>query len=99
VTREGKLFVLDFPARPAAETDTPAGLIEALGDTPETVLKSRDLLVIFNSESQLIQLRPDFRAISELGVHAVIVTAPGENSDFVSRFFAPGVGVDEDPVT
>jgi PhzF family phenazine biosynthesis protein len=99
VTREGELFVLDFPSRPATETGIPAGLAEALGDVPQTVLKARDLLVVFNSESQVLHLRPDFKAIGELGVHAVIVTAPGETADFVSRFFAPSVGIDEDPVT
>jgi PhzF family phenazine biosynthesis protein len=99
VTREGELITLDFPSRPAEETDIPEGLTEALGDAPQKVLRSRDYLAVYNTESEILALRPDFRAISELGVHAVIVTAPGEKSDFVSRFFAPSVGVDEDPVT
>jgi predicted PhzF superfamily epimerase YddE/YHI9 len=55
--------------------------------------------IVFDTEAEVLALRPDFRAISALGVHAVIVTAPGDISDFVSRFFAPSVGVDEDPVT
>lgn len=99
VTREGDLMVLDFPSRPAEKADVPEGLAGALGGHPETVLKSRDFLAVFGSEAEVLALRPDFRAITELGVHAVIVTAPGESSDFVSRFFAPSVGVDEDPVT
>ena len=99
VTREGELMVLDFPSRPAEETDIPDGLADALGDAPQKVLKSRDYLAVYNSEAEILALRPDFRAISELGVHAVIVTAPGDQADFVSRFFAPSVGVDEDPVT
>lgn len=99
VTREGELMTLDFPSRPAEETDIPEGLGDALGAIPEKVLKSRDYLAVYNTESEVLALRPDFRAISELGVHAVIATAPGDQSDFVSRFFAPSVGVDEDPVT
>jgi predicted PhzF superfamily epimerase YddE/YHI9 len=77
----------------------PEGLAEALGEEPHAVLKSRDILAVFNSEAQVLALRPDFRAIADLGIHAVIVTAPGDTSDFVSRFFAPAVGIDEDPVT
>jgi len=99
VTREGELMVMNFPSRPAAETDAPDGLAEALGAAPQKVLKSRDYLAVYGSEAEVLALRPDFRAITELGVHAVIVTAPGDTSDFVSRFFAPSVGVDEDPVT
>ena len=99
VARDGDLIVMDFPSRPATETDAPHGLAEALGDTPQKVLKSRDLLCVFGTEAEVRALRPDFKAIAELGVHAVIVTAPAETSDFVSRFFAPAVGVDEDPVT
>ena len=99
VERDGELLVMDFPARPPARHKAPDGLSEALGGTPEIVLKSRDYLAVFPSEAHVAALRPDFRAIVELGVHAVIATAPGDNSDFVSRFFAPSVGVDEDPVT
>lgn len=99
VTREGDLMVMDFPSRPAQETDAPEGLSDALGAAPQKVLKSRDYLAIYDTEAEVLALRPDFRAISELGVHAVICTAKGDTADFVSRFFAPSVGVDEDPVT
>lgn len=99
VSREGERFVLDFPSRPPVECETPAGLVEALGATPTTILKSRDYLAVYENEADILALKPDLRAIAGLDVHAVIVTAPGESSDFVSRFFAPAVGVDEDPVT
>ena len=99
VEKKGDLLVLDFPSRPAVETDVPTGLDGALGAAPQLVLKSRDYLAVYRSEEEVLALRPDFRAISELGVHAVIVTAPGDSSDFVSRFFAPELGVPEDPVT
>lgn len=99
VTRENGLYVLDFPTRAPVETETPAGLVEALGAVPQKVLKSRDYLAVYGSEAEVAALKPDFRAIGELDVHAVIVSAKGDEADFVSRFFAPSAGVDEDPVT
>ena len=99
VERQGELMVMDFPSRPAEETDVPDGFDVALGARPQTVLKSRDYLAVYASEAEVIALRPDFRAITELGIVTVIVTAPGDQADFVSRFFAPSVGFDEDPVT
>lgn len=99
VERDGELLVMDFPSRPPKPHEAPEGLGDALGAVPSEVLKSRDILAVFPSEAHVAALRPDFRAIVDLGVHAVIATAPGDSSDFVSRFFAPSVGVDEDPVT
>lgn len=99
VQRAGDALVMDLPARPAQATSAPAGLADALGVAPRSVLKARDLLCVFDSARQIRGLRPRFDAIAALGVHAVIVTAPGDDCDFVSRFFAPSVGVDEDPVT
>jgi predicted PhzF superfamily epimerase YddE/YHI9 len=99
VARQQDLMVMDLPSRPPMETTAPEGLAEALGGQPQKVLKSRDLLCVYNSEAEVLALRPDFKAITDLGVHAVICTAKGDTSDLVSRFFAPAVGVDEDPVT
>jgi predicted PhzF superfamily epimerase YddE/YHI9 len=99
VEKQGDRYVMDFPSRPAEVCELPDGLADALGGTPVEIRKSRDYLAIFESEKDVLALNPDFRAIKELGVHAVIATAPGEKSDFASRFFAPSVGVDEDPVT
>jgi PhzF family phenazine biosynthesis protein len=100
VTREGELMVMDFPARPASETSAPDGLADALGGKPQDVLNSNDLLCVYGTEAEVLALRPDFKAIIDLGLlRGVIVTAQGDTSDFVSRFFAPAVGVDEDPVT
>jgi len=86
VERGGDLLAMEFPARPAVECEPPAGLAEALGAAPLATLRSRDLLA-------------DFARVKALGLHAVCVTAPGRDCDFVSRFFAPLVGVPEDPVT
>lgn len=100
VARDGERFVLDFPSRPATECEVPDGFAEALGGAaPQRILKSRDYLAVFENESQVAALKPDFRAMKELGIPSVIATAKGESSDFVSRFFAPLYGIDEDPVT
>ena len=100
VVREGELMVMDFPARPASETSAPGGLADALGGKPQHVLNSNDLLCVYGTEAEVLALRPDYKAIIDLGLlRGVIVTATGDTSDFVSRFFAPAVGVDEDPVT
>ncbi len=102
VSREadGRL-TLDFPARaPQEMTAHPTGLIDGLRATPLHVLAARDLLVVFNTEAEVLALRPDFGRIAALEYVGVIATAPGRDGiDFVSRFFAPRVGVPEDPVT
>jgi PhzF family phenazine biosynthesis protein len=93
---------LDFPATVPVPTTPPPGLPAALGVEPLAVLSSRfDFLVEVASEAAVRALEPDYRALRSLGVRGVIVTAPAATTgfEFVSRFFAPGVGIDEDPVT
>jgi PhzF family phenazine biosynthesis protein len=100
--KEGSWIWMDFPALPATEVDPPDGLVRALGVEPLRVARSRfDLLVELDSEKAVRTLSPDMAAIGALPARGVIVTAPAVSSgvDFVSRFFAPAVGVDEDPVT
>lgn len=99
VTRDGDLLSLDFPARPPAPCPAPAGLAEALGQPPRQVLAARDLMAVYDDEGVVRGLRPDMGRIAALDTFAVIVTAPGRDCDFVSRFFAPAKGVPEDPVT
>ncbi|MEO8795094.1 MAG: PhzF family phenazine biosynthesis protein, partial [Daejeonella sp.] len=80
--------------------EIPAGLIEALGDNkPLEVLRSRDYLVVYENEQQIRDMKPDFNALGKIDSVGVIVTAKGDNCDFVSRFFAPVAGINEDPVT
>lgn len=106
-TRSGELtvekidgkYVLDFPSRPGVPTEAPEGLIEAIGREPKEVLKSRDYMLVYENEADILAIKPDFNSLMKINAHAVIVTAPGESSDFVSRFFAPEVGVPEDPAT
>jgi PhzF family phenazine biosynthesis protein len=100
VTRSDDLYSLDFPSRPPEPcADVYPGLIAALGGSPEAVLASNDYLVVYASEEELRSLKPDMQALLNIDRFAVIVTAPGRQSDFVSRFFAPAKGVPEDPVT
>jgi len=99
VTRSDDLLTLDFPARPAAECPAPADLIEGLGRTPTTTAKARDYLAVFDTEQTVRELRPNMAALMRLDCLGIIVTAPGEHCDFVSRFFAPRAGIPEDPVT
>ncbi len=99
VTREGDLFSLDFPARPPVDRNACAGLLDALGGKPEAVLASDDYLVIYGSEDEVRALKPKMDSLLDIDRFAVIVTAPGKQVDFVSRFFAPSKGIPEDPVT
>ncbi len=99
VTREGDLYVLDFPSRPPAQCAVDAGLADALGAQPELVLGARDYLVVYRSEQDVRALRPNMERLSHVDKFGIIATAPGTDSDFVSRFFAPRQGVPEDPVT
>jgi predicted PhzF superfamily epimerase YddE/YHI9 len=98
--REGRLW-LDLPARPPGAVDVPPGLLTALGGAaPQTVLAARDLLVVFETADPVRALAPDMAGLARLD-RMVIVTAPSDlpGVDFVSRFFAPGHGIPEDPVT
>lgn len=99
VAREDGRLVLDFPSRPAAACETPTGLIEAIGKEPREILRARDYMLVYGSEEEVRAIKPNFEALMNIDTHAVIVTAVGDDSDFVSRFFAPEVGVFEDPVT
>jgi predicted PhzF superfamily epimerase YddE/YHI9 len=74
-------------------------MVRGLGQEPLEVWKSRDYLVLYPSEEAVLSIKPDFKALAELDCLGIIITAQGERSDFVSRFFAPRAGIDEDPVT
>jgi PhzF family phenazine biosynthesis protein len=100
--RRGDWIELDFPAQTAGPHDPPPGLLAALGVHPQYVAKNKtDFLIELAGEREVRALAPDFGKFRDLPVRGVIVTSRSATSgvDFVSRFFAPGVGVDEDPVT
>jgi PhzF family phenazine biosynthesis protein len=100
--RDADLIWMDFPAKPEQPSEPIDGLAEALGVTPVYVGRSHfDVLVEVASEAEVRALAPDIRALRAVRARGVIVTARAEGGayDFVSRFFAPAAGVDEDPVT
>src|SRR5207244_9141666 len=100
VARDGDLLALDFPARPPEECAMSEPLAAALGRRPTALLAARDYLAVYDSADDVASLAPDLAAVAALDRFAVIVTAPGTGGvDFISRFFAPARGADEDPVT
>lgn len=108
ITRSGKVRVrrregylsLDFPTELAEEQSVPDGLAKAMGTEPRLIRHgSRDWLMVYDDQAQIEALRPDFRALSVHKGRGVMVTAPGQDCDFVLRYFAPSMGIDEDPVT
>ncbi len=101
VDREGDRLVLDFPSRPGVPEPVTPQIIAALGREPREVLRSRDLMCVFDSAEDVRRLQPDMPRVAELQCLGVIATAPGDEPevDFVSRFFAPQSGIPEDPAT
>jgi PhzF family phenazine biosynthesis protein len=102
VVEEKDSFEMDFPARPPQPCETPVGLLSALGLQAALVTKSRDYMVVVDQAEQVRALSPDIAALAKLdiGISGAIVTAPGEGDvDYVCRFFAPSIGINEDPAT
>ena len=102
VVRDEDRMEMDLPAWPAAACVVPAELLPALGLKTAGVLKARDYLVVVERSEQVRALAPDFPALARLerGTGGVIVTAPGEGDiDYVTRFFCPAIGINEDPAT
>jgi PhzF family phenazine biosynthesis protein len=100
VAVEGERYTLNFPERMPQPCNAPEGLFAALGTQEvEEVLKSRDYFVVLRSEAAVRALAPDFAALRSINATGIIVSAPGNKADAVSRCFYPGAGVDEDPVT
>ena len=99
VFKNNDLIVLEFPSTPPKEIQAPDSLILGLGAKPDEVYESRDILAVFESEKAILSLEPEFEVLKALPHLGIIVTAPGEKTDFVSRFFAPKAGINEDPVT
>ncbi len=98
VARDGDRLAMDFPSRPARPAEI-GDVGAAIGVRPAEVLKARDGMAVLASEAQVRALTPDIGRIAKLDGAGLIVTAPGTDCDFVSRFFAPKFGIPEDPVT
>jgi PhzF family phenazine biosynthesis protein len=100
VEKNGANLTLDFPTDNYNEVNTPKALIAALGATPIKTYKGKtDFLLHFSTQQEIEDLHPDFNLLSTVDCRGIIVTAAGTNVDFVSRFFAPQSGINEDPVT
>jgi len=99
VRREKDYFMMDFPVHHAEPCNPPNNLIKALGQNPVEILASNYYLAVFKTENEIRNLKPYMTLLKELDRIGVIVSAPGDKVDFVSRFFAPALGIPEDPVT
>lgn len=100
VTRNHNLLTMNFPAyEPKIIDQNLDELYDAFGVRPTLFLYCNYGLAVFNNEVEIIEIIPNLNAIEKLSYNGIIVTAPGENVDFVSRFFAPKFGIPEDPVT
>jgi PhzF family phenazine biosynthesis protein len=99
VERDGERLSMDFPALPGSPIAVTDDLMAALRARPCEALRARATLAVFETEDEVRNLRPDFDRVAALDTAAVIVSAPGRDVDFVSRFFAPRAGIREDPVT
>lgn len=100
VQRDGERLVMDFPSRPPVPCETPDFVLAGLKLAPEIVLQGTDknYYAVYGSEAEVIGLTPDFTLLAHYP-YGFAVTAPGENADFVSRYFVPAWGIPEDPVT
>ena len=94
-----QLLTLDFPVQHTEPCDAPDALVQGLGRVPDSCHRGTDWMAVLASEAEIRALTPDLQALAQLDGRGVIVTAPGEQVDVVSRFFAPRIGIPEDPVT
>ena len=99
VTKNNDWLVMDFPSQPGKPCPPPRLLFDGLGKAPVEVLASEDYMAVYENEEDIYALKPNFEALSKLDLRGVMVTAKGKDVDFVSRFFAPRHGINEDPVT
>lgn len=100
VSKNGDFLTLDFPADRPFKCSAPKGLLEGMGAPPAEICKGKtDYMLVYENAAQITALKPDMRRIAEIEARGIIATAPGDDVDFVSRFFAPQSGIPEDPVT
>jgi PhzF family phenazine biosynthesis protein len=99
VKKKDSFLIMDFPAQPATRCELPSVVKQAFDAEAIECLQSQDYIVLFNNEEDVINAQPRLELLKEIDLRAVIITAPSENYDFVSRVFAPRYGIDEDPVT
>ena len=100
VRKEGRKLFLDFPADKFSLCGSLPEIVQCIGRLPAEVYRGKtDFMAVLGSEEEVRRVQPDFKAIEKLDARGLMITAPGDSVDFVSRFFAPQSGVAEDPVT
>jgi len=102
VTKQDKWLELDFPLQETFPAEAPEGLIESIGKKPKEIYRAADdYMLVYSSQKEIEELKPNFNALKSIKARGIIVTAKAKSKkiDFVSRFFGPGSGIDEDPVT
>ena len=99
VTINENLYLMDFPSRPPKQINEIDLLCEALGKKPLEFLAYRDLIAVFSNQDEILSINPDLEKLKKIDYPSIVVTSLGDNSDFVSRNFAPKLGIPEDPVT
>lgn len=99
VEREKDLLAMNFPSQPPEPCELPDALRAGLGVAPSETLRSEDYFAVFSNEEEIKAIRPAIAELEKLDLRGVIITAKGRDVDFVSRFFAPKFGIEEDPVT
>ena len=90
---------MNFPARMPQPCEVPEELLKGFSIAPQAVLKSRDYFLVYSNQEEVEQVVPDYTHLNKVETLGIIVTAPGNESDFVSRFFVPNSAIGEDPVT
>jgi len=99
VGRVGQWIEMDFPTQPPTVCDAPDALVRAFSQAPRSCLKAQDYILVFETEEQVRQAKPDMYALRQLDLRGVCITAQAQHYDIICRFFAPKHGIDEDPVT
>ncbi|HYV92431.1 MAG TPA: PhzF family phenazine biosynthesis protein [Chitinophagales bacterium] len=100
VRRDGDWITLDFPADAVKRAEAPENLVEALKVTPKEIWKGKEnYLIVLNSAEEVYNTHPDFVMLKAIGGHGFVITSKGNDTDFISRYFVPSFGINEDPVT
>jgi len=99
VSKDGHKFVLDFPKQTPVPCDIPQPIQQAFGNHIQACLKHEDYIVVLKDEANVFAANPDMQLLKQLDLRGVVITSASKDYDFVSRFFAPNCGIDEDPVT
>ena len=99
VLQKDNWLVMDLPAQPPIPCDVPDEIVKAFDKVPIECLRSEDYIAVFETESDILSIKPDIAYLKKLDLRGVIITAKSRQYDFISRFFAPKYGIDEDPVT